>query len=223
MDYEALSHCPLFAHIGAEELPGVVRSLSPVTREYAKNQTIIMQGDPPPGIGLLTAGAALVVTEDYWGRRSIVTSLTAGEMFAEAFDCAGLPESPVTVTSTAESRALFFRHETLLEGARTDARLQNVCEILLRIVARKNLALLRLNGLLSRRTIRERALGYLSHRAQEEQARSFSIPMNRQEMADYLAVDRSALSAELSRLKGEGLIDFRKNHFTLQENRVHSE
>ena len=215
MDYKALSRCPLFASIKVAELPGVVKALSPVAREYEKNQTILMQGDPPPGIGLLTAGAALVVKEDYWGRRNIVTDLAAGNMFAEAFDCAGLTESPVTVTSTAHSQALFFRHETLLERARTNALLQNVCEALLRIVARKNLALLHANGLLSRRTIRERALAYLSQRAQDGGANAFDIPLNRQELADFLAVDRSALSAELSRMKADGLINFRKNHFEL--------
>ncbi|MBP5212772.1 MAG: winged helix-turn-helix domain-containing protein, partial [Pyramidobacter sp.] len=122
---------------------------------------------------------------------------------------------PETVTSTARSRALFFRHEALLERDRTTALLQNVCDALIRIVARKNLALLRVNFLLAQRTIRERALAYLSYRAQDEGVNAFDIPMNRQELADFLAVDRSALSAELSRMRADGLIDFRKNHFEL--------
>ena len=215
MDLEALAACPLFAGVAESELPAAVEALRPRQHEYAKDQPILRQGDPPAGIGLLLSGAALVVKEDFWGRRSVVTSVAAGDMFAEVFDCARLPELPVSVVSTTASRALFFPHRRLLEGARDSAALQTVCGTLLRVVARKNLTLLGMNGLLSRRTIRERVLGYLSQQAEERGGRSFAIPMDRQELADFLAVDRSALSAELSKMRREGLIDFRKNRFVL--------
>jgi len=218
MDYGLLAACPLFEGITPRELPDAVGALSPVVRDYEKNQTVLMQGDPPCGIGLLLTGTGLVVKDDFWGRRSIVTSLKQGDLFAEAFACAHVPELPVSVIATAPSQALFFSLERLLEGSRCFQQLQNVCASLLRIVARKNLALLRVSALLSRRTIRERVLGYLSSCAEQEGSREFAIPMDRQQMADFLAVDRSALSAELSRMKADGLIDFHKNRFVLKEN-----
>ncbi len=215
MDLNVLTGSPLFAGVAPADLPGTLAALSPRTRWCGKNRLLLAQGDRPPGIGLLVSGTALVVMDDFWGRRAVVTALAAGDLFCEAFACAGLRELPVGVAATSEAEALFFSPGRLFEAAPAGPALRAVSRNLLRLLAAKNVSLLRANALLRRRAIRDRVIGYLSTLARDEGSVELTLPMNRQELADFLAVDRSALSAELSRMRADGLIDFRKNRFRL--------
>ena len=208
MNYEALAQCPLFAGIAADRLERAVAALSPRQAEYERDQTILLQGETPRGLGILLSGAALIVKEDYWGVRTVVAPLAPGDLFAEAFSCAGVAEMPVGVVAAEKSRALFGDPDR--EG-------RQILDNLMHILARKNLLLLQRLAVISRRTLRDKILTYLSYCAQEAEARSFRIPLDRQGLADYLATDRSALSAELSRMQKEGLIAFRKNSFELKK------
>lgn len=217
MNYEALAQCPLFAGIAADRLERAVTALSPRQAEYERDQTILLQGEAPRGLGILLSGAALIVKEDYWGVRTVVAALAPGDLFAEAFCCAGVAEMPVGVVAAEKSRALFGDPARLLAGGAPDREGRQILDNLMHILARKNLLLLQRLAVISRRTLRDKILTYLSYCAQEAEARSFRIPLDRQGLADYLAADRSALSAELSRMQKEGLIVFRKNSFELKK------
>lgn len=218
MDITRLANCPLFEGVAPSDLDQALAALSPRPRSCGKNQLLLAQGEKVPGIGLLVEGTALVVMDDFWGKRSVITPISAGELFCEAFACSGVTELPVSVTATTNVKALFFSCEKFFEPKAVSSLLHTMCANLLRIVARRNLTLLRTNSLLARRTIRERVLGCLSSLAQEKGKNDITLPMNRQEMADFLAVDRTALSAELSRMRADGLIDFAKNRFRLLKN-----
>ena len=157
-------------------------------------------------LGLVLEGHVHIIREDFWGNRSIVGLAGPGEVFAESYALAGEPLE-VSVLAAAPGAALFLEADGL-----TDARLT---ANLLHLLARKNLMLTRKMRHMARRTTRDKLLSYLSAQALAAGSSEFDIPMDCQQLADYLAVDRSAMSAALGKLRDEGVLTFRKNHFRL--------
>lgn len=187
-------------------------------RDSAEHQDVCARGnDLPRGrngfvSGLVLAGGATIELCDAWGNRSIIERLEPGEVFAEAYAC--LPGEPlmVSVTADAPTRVMFLGVSRMLSmGLEPEQAI--LTTNLLRIMARKNVTLSQRMMNISARTIRARLLSYLSQQAIRTGKRRFTIPFNRQELADYLGVERSALSAQMSKMKEEGLIDYRKNAF----------
>ena len=161
--------------------------------------------------GVVLSGGVRVVREDFWGNRSILTTVEPGDLFAEAFACAGVPLA-VRVEGVREGEGIFFPPENLMDPPPGGGALPGR---LLGLMARKNLMLNRKIGHLSQRTTRAKVLSYISHQAEAAGSSSFTIPLDRQELADYLSVDRSALSAQLGQLRREGVLDFSRSRFTL--------
>lgn len=214
--FTILGACPLFAGIETSELSALLDCLEAKTVRAEKNGVILLEGDSAQYIGVVLTGGVQVVREDYYGNRSILARLAPGELFAESFACAGVPAMPVSVITTADSAVL------LLDCRRITAPCSRVCAFhsrlifnLLQVVARKNLAFHQRLEITSRRTTREKLMAYLLAQAKQAGADHFTIPYDRQELADYLGVDRSGLSAELSKLRREGVLRCRKNEFTL--------
>lgn len=206
-----LAQSPLFAGIDAADYPHVLARLSARARRRPAGAFLLLEGDAVREIGVVLSGAAQVLREDYLGRRSILTALAPGDLFAETFALAGVPAS-VSVEATADCEVLGLDYTRPLAGGQPpDATL---IRNLLALTAKKNLHLNERLSHLEKRTIRERLLSYLSAEARRR-GRRFSIPFDRQQLADYLSVDRSALSAELSKMKGEGLLDTHKSEFIL--------
>ena len=209
--FPVLGRCPLFAGLGEGQLPTLLSQLSPIRCRRSRGEALLQPGDQAPGVGLVLSGGLRVVREDFWGNRSLLAALGPGELFAEAFACAGEPLT-VRVEAAQETEVLFFPARALLEPPPGGEFLPGR---LLELTARRNLVLNRTIGHLSQRTTRAKALSYLSWQAAQAGSASFEIPLNRQELADYLSVDRSALSAQLSQLRREGVLDFRRSRFTL--------
>lgn len=208
IDATCLSQCPLFGGLEGAELSGLLHRLHARTRRADRGQVLLRAGEVTGEMGVVLTGALHVVRDDLWGDRAILSQLEPGDLFAEVYALVGEPLQ-VTVEAREDSQALFFSARRLLEDApELSSRLQLV-------LARKNLTLNRKLGYLTLPTTREKALAYLSDEGRRQGTDTFFIPFDRQELADYLSVDRSALSAVLGGLRREGLIDFRKNRFTL--------
>lgn len=207
-----LAQSALFQGLSPEELRGLLPRLSPFPLRRARRETLLHPGEQTPGIGVLLEGRLHILREDFWGNVSLLDQVEPGQLFAEAFACAHLPLT-VRVEATADSLALFLPPHRLMEQAQR--RFLPLSENLLKVLAQKNLMLNRTMGHLTQRTIRAKVLSYLSWQAQQAGTSTFLIPFNRQQLADYLSVDRSALSAELSQMRREGILDFHRSEFTL--------
>ncbi len=216
MDPLFLTKTPLFQGIAPKELEQMLGCLGASARQYGKGQTIYHVGENVEQMGVVVTGSVHVVQDDVWGNRSIWAQVGPGQVFAETY--ASLPGEVlnVGVEAVEETQVLFLDVGRVLQvcpgGCPFHSRL---LRNLLQVMALKNLNLTRKISHITPRSIRERMLAYLSNEAVRQGTMDFRIPFNRQQLADYLSVDRSALSAELSKMKREGLLDYQKNHFML--------
>ena len=216
MDPLFLTKTPLFQGIAPKELEQMLGCLGASARQYGKGQTIYHVGENVEQMGVVATGSVHVVQDDVWGNRSIWAQVGPGQVFAETY--ASLPGEVlnVGVEAVEETQVLFLDVGRVLQvcpgGCPFHSRL---LRNLLQVMALKNLNLTRKISHITPRSIRERMLAYLSNEAVRQGTMDFRIPFNRQQLADYLSVDRSALSAELSKMKREGLLDYQKNHFVL--------
>ena len=219
MEYlKILQSAPLFGQIKEEEIPGILSCLSSRRVSCRKNEFICRPGDLLSSVGLVLAGEVHIIKEDFWGNRTILGKAEPGQLFAESYACAGRPLE-VAVTADCDSEILFLDIRNLLNScSRSCPFHQRLIQNFAGILSRKNLMLTKKIEHMSRRSLRDKLLSYLSDESARQQSTSFSIPFNRQQLADYLCVDRSALSRELSLLREEGILQYHKSHFELSEN-----
>ncbi|MDY5612034.1 Crp/Fnr family transcriptional regulator [Dysosmobacter sp.] len=200
-----ISASPLFRDIPAGELPALLNQAAAREVRFAKGELLLHRGETPRSLGLVLAGGVHIIREDFWGNRSIVGLAGPGEIFAESYALAEKPLE-VSVLAAADGRALFLDAGHLSERLSAN---------LMALLAEKNLMLTAKMRHMARRTTREKLLSYLSAQALRAGTAEFDIPLDRQQLADFLAVDRSAMSAALGKLRDEGVLEFRKNHFRL--------
>lgn len=213
-----LDGLPLFEGIAPGERGEMLACMNARTASYGRQDVVLLEGGPVPSVGVVLSGAVQIVKEDFMGNRNIIAEIPQGSLFAEAYSCARVKKLPLTVVSVEKSEILWIDYDRILSTCPSDCRFhQRLIENMLMILASKNILLTRKIEHISRRSIREKVLAYLSDQAARQGSREFDIPFSRQELADYLCVDRSALSAELSRLSGEGLLRFRRSHFVLTD------
>lgn len=206
---KVFSQCPLFRGLSDIQQEFIVAQIFAREKEYEKGEVIFQTGEKIWEFGIIMRGKVTVIKEDYNGNQVILAHLEMGDIFAEAFV---FSSEIMTVTVMAESDC-----EILFLDQRQVLSVPELTENLLRIFAGKNVFLTERIEHLSRRTMKEKVLSYLADCARKAGSNRFSVPFNRQEMADYLAVDRSALSAVLSKLKKEEKIDYWKNEFYLPD------
>ena len=215
-DYEILKKCPLFHGIKEQDLNTMSGCLGAVERTYQKGETILSEEDPAGFFGIVLAGKVQIVRNDYYGNRNILTTIEPPQIFGESFACAGLSEMPVDVVAAETTSVLLMDARHITQSDRHPCVFRNrLIFNLLNIVSKKNLVFHRKMEVTSKRTTREKLMTYLLLEAKENGRNTFAIPYNRQELADYLGIERSGLSAEIGRLKKEKILDCRKNHFTL--------
>lgn len=211
-----LKNCPLFQGIPEEELPFLLACLDVKIQNFPKEQNIFREGDAPRSVGILLRGEARIWQSDYYGKRSIVAQVTEGELFGEAFACAGLEALPVSVTAARDSEVLLLDCQRIVSPCGKGCTFhQQLLRNLLAVLADKNVRFHEKIQVLGKRTTREKLLAYLAQQARQQGSRQFTIPFDRQELADYLGVDRSGLSMEISRLKAEGVLSGSRSTFTL--------
>jgi CRP-like cAMP-binding protein len=213
-----LNNSPLFAGIPDKDIESLLGCLSAVRRSYKKGEFVFAEGDSPETVGLVLSGSAHIINEDFWGNRNIISEIGAGNLFAEAFVCAEADTLPVSVVTAENTEVLLIDYRRIVTTCSSACTFHaSMVENMLKILARKNVALVEKIEHLTKRGTREMLLSYLSEQAKINKSDAFNIPFDRQELADYLAVDRSALSAEMSKMKRQGLIDYQKNHFELRK------
>jgi CRP-like cAMP-binding protein len=214
--FSALKKSPLFQGISEEELGSLAKCLGCTFRRYKKDETIHLAGDFVREIGIVASGRVHIVKDDAWGNSNIIAEISDGGIFAEAVVCGGLGVLPVTVISAADTSVCFADFQRVIAACPSACVFHTLLiRNLIGVFARKNVMLAGKMEHISKRTTREKLLSYLSEQSRLHGSRSFEIPFDRQELADYLSVERSALSAEMSRLKAGGIIDYRKSHFEL--------
>lgn len=218
MDFVQISKTVLFQGTRPEDAEAMLKCLEAREKQFQKDETIYYVGDRVSELGLVLSGSVLIENDDLWGNRSILDRIGPGQIFAETYACVPGEKLLVTVTAAEKTEVLFLNVGKILRVC------TNACSFharlirnLLTLSAQKNLNLSRRIFHTSAKSIRGRLLSYLSWRAVKQGSREFDIPFNRQQLADYLGVDRSAMSAELGKMKREGLIQVDRSHFRMEE------
>lgn len=212
--YAMLRNTPLFAGISEEDLDTMLSCLGATVRNYEKNEILLMAGTTVTNMGIVLAGSLNITKEDILGNRMIITEITEGELFGEIYACAGVVQSPVTVVATKPSKILYLAFSKLVTTCGTHCGFHHrLIENMLSIMAVKNMQLNQKMSLLSKRTTKDKLLEYFQIQMEKQHSEDFTIPFSRNELADYLCVDRSALSRELGKLRDEGMISYHRNQF----------
>lgn len=218
MDAIALSKTALFLGASPQEVTDMLACLGAWQREYVKGALIYRAGDVVTALGMVLSGRVVIQNDDLWGSTTVLDSVGPGEIFAETYAC--MPGEPlmVHVTAAEPARVLFLDMGRVLQVcSHACGHHSRLIRNLLSLSAQKNLRLSRKIFHTSPKSIRGRLLSYLSEQAIRNGSRSFSIPFDRQQLADYLNVERSALSHELSKMTRDGLLRAEKNRFWLLE------
>ncbi len=207
---------PLFAGIVPEELSAMLGCLSPRIADVPKGEPVFLEGDEAGFIGFVLDGAIQIVRDDFYGNRSILSHAGQGEVFAEAFACAQVAHMPVSGYAIRDSKVVIFSCRKMLTVCTSACRFHNqLVRNLLTVVAQRNLDLGKKIQVMSQKTTREKLMAYLLSQAKIAGKAEFTIPLDRQALADYLGVERSAMSAELSKLRKEGILDTKGSYFHL--------
>ena len=212
-----MKNCALFASIEREKIDILLKCLSAKRQNYMKEEFVFLTEEPARYVGVVLVGGVNVIQEDYWGNRTILTHINAGELFGEAFSCAEIKKLPVSVIATDVSEILLIDYKKIVTVCSSSCGFHTqLISNMLRILANKNIMLTRKMGYISKRTTREKLLSFLSAQAIQFKSNVVVIPYNRQELADFLCVDRSALSREIALMKKDGLLEYEKNRFVLK-------
>ena len=211
-----LKRTKLFSGVGDEDISAMLSCLGARLNRYKKGEYVLRQGEHLSDILVLAKGSLHIQRDDYWGNRSILGNIGEGEIFGEAYIA---PESgPLLndVIAIEDSSVFFFDVRRVITTCSSACRFHTiVVQNLFFAVSDRNRGLVQKLDYMSRRTTREKLISYLSEEAKKQNSAEFTIPFNRQQLADYLAVDRSAMSNELGKMRDEGLLEFQKNRFKL--------
>ena len=211
-----LRRTKLFAGVSEDEVGTMLSCLDARLHEYKKGEYVLRQGEHLNHITVLVSGELHIRRDDYWGNRAIVNRIAVGEMFGEAYIA---PESGALlndVVAVEDSVAIFFDVRRVITVCSSACRFHAmVVQNLFFAISEKNRTLVQKLGHISQRTTREKLISYLSEEAKRQNSASFTIPFNRQQLADFLSVDRSAMSNELCKMRDDGLLEFEKNQFKL--------
>ena len=212
--FDVLSQCPLFAGISPEELKSMLGCLDGKIIKTPKGSPVFLEGEPAAFMGVVLSGKVQILRTDFYGNRSVLTVVSPGGLFGEAFACAGVETLPVSAMALENAGVL------LLDCKRVLTSCPNACPFhkklvqnLLRGIAQKNLILTQKIRCMSQKTTQEKLMEFLLEQAKQHGRAEFVIPYDRQALADYLGVERSAMSAEISKLKKAGRIDCSGSRF----------
>lgn len=214
--FAILTATELFSGVDEEELSALLGCLQARVVTVQKGVPVFLEGDEAGFIGLVLEGAVQIVRDDYYGQRSVLGYAGVGELFAETYACSNMPVMPVSGYAVQESKIMFFSCWKMLTVCSNACRFHNrLVKNLLQVVAQNNVNLSRKIQFMSQKTTRDKLMAYLLEQAKKANSLEFTIPFDRQALADYLGVERSAMSAELSKLRKDGVLQSRGSHFVL--------
>lgn len=218
--YNQVKNSSLFYGISDEELRGILECFRARVRTYDSGEVIIRQGERVLNLYMVLEGCVNIEKDSFWGRRIIVSRVNPNENIALAF-VAAKNVSNVDAVAAKKTKLLVLSYEkctSMCQNACTRHRvlINNMFEIL----SKENIELIQKIENVSQKSIRDKLLTYLSNEAQRNKSNAFEIGFNRQDLADYLNIDRSAMCFELSKLQKEGLISYQKNRFMLNSREI---
>lgn len=207
---------PLFSGISPEERKAMLGCIGYHINSYKRGEIVSFEEDNIKHVGVVLSGTVDMIKEDLWGNKTMLLRIGKNELFGETFACGEDNLSVVTFQASANAQILFLPFDRVMHSCTMACVFHNhLIENMVRIIANKNRDLMRKVEVISKKTLREKILAYLSIQAQIHQTRYFEIPLGRVELSEYLCADRSALTRELAKMKEEGLIDFDKNCFKI--------
>lgn len=214
--FQILKKCPLFHEIEGDNIGAMMGCVDAKLHRFSKNNAIFSEGDPATHIGIVLSGGAQIIREDYYGNRSIVANIEPAQIFGETFACAETAELPISVIATENTDVL------LLDCRRLTHSCRNACDFhnqmifnLMKVMAKKNLIFNEKIEITGKRSTKEKLMTFLLLQAKKNHSDTFIIPYNRQELADFLEVERSGLSVEISKLCKAGVIETDKKVFRI--------
>lgn len=214
--FEILSQNPLFAGIGQADLTSLMHCLAARVEEFPKGTPVFLEGDTAAFIGFVLEGTVQIVWDDLYGNRSLLVQAEQGELFGEAYAAAGVDTMPLSGYAVQDSKIMWMECRRMLTVCTNACGFHSMLvKNLLQVVAQKNLLLSRKVQFMSQKTTKEKLMAYLLDQAKQKSALEFTIPLDRQALADFLGVERSAMSAELSKLRREGVLDSKGAWFRL--------
>lgn len=213
---EILKSADLFDGINENEILHILECLSAKPEYFQKGEYIFHTGEYISTVALLLDGYVHIQREDYWGNLSILSKIFPGEVFGEAYAVSEDDPMLNSALAVTDCTIVFFDIRHVLTVCTSACRFHTLLiKNLFKIISLKNRKLAQKLGHMSQRTIREKLLSYLSEQSMKTGSPSFDIPFTRQQLADFLSVDRSAMSKELCKMRDEGILMFKKDHFHL--------
>ena len=207
---------PLFDGINPEERKSILDCIGYHIGIFRKGDIVAFEEENIRRIGVIISGAVDMVKEDLWGNKTMLLRVRKNEVFGETFACGNDNLSVVTFLVSEDAQILFLPFDRVMHNCTMACVFHHrLIENMVSVIANKNRDLMRKVEVVSKRTIREKLLAYLSIQAQVQKSRYFEIPLGRVELAEYLCVDRSALTRELVKMKEDGLIDYDRNCFRM--------
>lgn len=216
MDLIMAINSPLFAGIREDDRKTMLGCIGYHVSSFKKGEIVAFEAENIRHVGIVMSGVVDMVKEDLWGNKTLLVRTSKNEVFGETFACGEDSLSVVTFVVSEDAKILFMPFDRVMRNCtKACAFHHKLIENMVRVIANKNRDLMRKVEIVSKRTIREKILSYLSLQAQTQNTRYFQVPLGRLELAEYLCVDRSALTRELAKMKDEGIIDFDKNWFKM--------
>ena len=207
---------PLFEGIRPENFDAMLGCIGYHIGSYKKGEPISLEEEHILHIGIVLSGAVDMIKEDLWGNKTMLVRMRKNELFGETFACGSDTMSVVTFVASEDAQVLFMPFNRVMNSCTMSCVFHHqLVENMVRIIAGKNLDLVRKVEVISKKSLREKILAYLSQQAQIQNSRYFEIPLGRVELAEYMCADRSALTRELAKMKDDGLIDYDKNWFRI--------
>lgn len=214
--FSILQKTALFSGVEAEDLGPLLGCMQARVEEISKGEPVFLEGDEAGFIGLVLEGAVQIVRDDYYGVRSVLAYGAVGDLFAETYACSPIETMPVSGYAVKDSKVMFFSCRKMLTVCSNACRFHNqIVKNLLQVVAEKNVSLSQKIQFMSQKTTKEKLMAYLLDQAKRNGGPEFTIPFDRQALADYLGVERSAMSAELGKLQKNGVLITTGSRFKL--------
>ena len=211
-----LMKLPIFYNLKKEEIINILKFFNYSKEDFEKNNFIFEIGKPISKIGIILSGEINIIKEDFWGNRNILNKFKSGEIFGEVFALAKVSPNNILVETSQNSKILFLDLTNFsIDNENNSNEILKFLSNIFKISLKKNILFTEKLEHITKKTIREKIISYLSTEALKNRSNSFFIKFDRQELADYLFVESSALSRELSSMKKDGLIEYNKNYFTL--------
>ena len=213
---EILIHSPLIKNVSEADLEGMLRCLNAKTKQYDKDSLIFLQGDMISHIGIILSGKVQILKNDFMGNRNIIAELSESDIFGETIVSAQIKKSPVTVEAVTGCEIMFIDYNKIITTCSSACVFHTrLIENMIKVLADKNLMLNKKLEIISKRSIREKLMQFLLLCAEQKGSRKFEIPFSKNALADYLCVDRSAMSRALSKMVDDKIISYDKNKFEI--------